>query len=92
MAEEEIRCTGRTMDDLGDDLRVMEAGGNIKIRMCYLCKRFEGNESLALRSGDAENPFVPAKLKLYDIERRLDHTVLRFPLCQECLILLDLFE
>ena len=74
-----VYCTGLAE---GEDICDIE-----EIEQCYLCKRSTGDKSIAvLNCGRVTSPEIT--LKVFD--RNVDGMGFSFPLCQECIILLDL--
>jgi len=90
--------TGKTMLDFAEECKQIEKGKPKPPDQCYVCKRQEGVETLALTfkagsKGSIERclPRVPLKIEWVRANSTPDADML-FPLCQECRLLLDLWE
>jgi hypothetical protein len=89
--------TGKTERQLADEMKILDLADNEgfqspPLRICYLCKRAEGEKSLCLIEGE------PDKVNLTELELE-GHSVsfesgitLIYLICQECAILLNLEE
>lgn len=90
--KDKIVLTGICENDLKGDLHLLDKGYNVP-RLCYLCKRQEGNKSVALHYGGKEPSISLPELKFEYITRVIKVTngkrlEFNFPVCHECRILM----
>ncbi len=86
--------TGLTEDDMRDELQLLDAGLDVR-KQCYLCKRQGGANSVRLEfteeDEDGADPRIAtATIKLQTVTRELQGMTLHWPLCIECMTLLEL--
>ena len=92
-----LMITGKTEQEWIDEMKVLELADEQgikkpKIRMCYLCKRAEGENSLALNA-EKEDEVILSKIELRPYEISLGGNItFSYLLCMECSLLLNAME
>lgn len=83
-----IICTGQDKATFASDMKIAELARTGAPHRCYICKRAEGSESIALLPEREETPISTPKLRFDIIEREVAGLVFEFPVCHECEILM----
>lgn len=96
MAKEKhlLFLTGKVIPDMIEECKQLEDGKPLPPTQCYVCKRQEGEESVArkVKSGSTEISVSSVKLRVKYVEANsTPDAKVFFPLCQDCSLLLDIW-
>lgn len=92
-----IQLSGVTLEDFADKVKVRELIGSLTADdqhgSCYLCKRQEGRQSLGVHVPMPEDPdevmIHAPELELIWVGVEFGERTFLYPLCQECMLLLE---
>lgn len=91
-----LLLAGTTIEDLGSPRRLVEyleemmGQGESGKRYCYLCKRREGDRTIAIDMDEElemEDSIIAPHLQLFGYEVKVGATAMLYLLCQECTVL-----
>ena len=89
MSDDEFILTGLTQEEMDEQVKRINAGEDVPMK-CYLCKREEGKNSVAIPPDGYDSPVVFAPVTLHDtpilgIDDEVEFSVF---LCNECYLII----